>query len=78
MDRLAGGAIKVGFRMVQNSLSDQDDVAQCKKLTTSDQILGYLYNKYGAMERLIPSLIMELQKLKKPKERKDQAFMLDL
>ena len=32
--------------MVQNSLSDQDDVAQCKKLVTSDQLLGYLYNKY--------------------------------
>ena len=66
------------FWMVQTSLSDPDDVAQCKKLTTSDQLLGYLSNKYGAMDRLIPSLVMELQKLKKPKNRKDQTFMLNL
>ena len=66
------------FRMVQNSLTDPDDAAQCKKLLTSDQILGYLYNKYGAMERLIPSLIVELQKLKTPRDRKDATFMVNL
>ena len=66
------------FRMVQNSLSDQDDIANCKKLINSDQLLGYLSNKYGAMERLIPSLILELQKLKKPRDRKDQTFLLNL
>ena len=64
--------------MVQNSLTYQDDIAQCKKLVTSDQILGYLYNKYGAMERLIPSLIVELQKLETPRDRKDQTFMVNL
>ena len=66
------------FKMVQNSLTDPDDAAQCKKLQTSDEILGYLYNKYGAMERLIPSLILELQKPKTPRDRKDATFMLNL
>ena len=36
------------YKMIQNCLSDPDDSKQCKKLKTSDEILTYLYNKYGA------------------------------
>ena len=64
--------------MVQTSLQDPDDVASGENLTTSEQLIGYLTNKYGNMDRLIPSLVLGLQQLKKPKDRKDQTFMLNL
>ena len=54
------------------------DSAAGKKLTTSEQLLAYLTNKYGNMDRLISSLVLELQQLSKPKDRKDQKFMSNL
>ena len=63
------------FRMVQTSLHDFEDTAARKKLTTSEQLHAYLTNKYGNMDRLIPSLVLELQQLLKPKDKKDPKVL---
>ena len=64
--------------MVQTCLQDPEDTAAGKQLTTSDQLLAYLTSKYGNMDRLIPSLVLELEQLSKPKDRKDHKFLSNL
>ena len=55
-----------------------EDNAAGKQLTTRDQLLAYLTGRYGNMDRLIPSLVLELQQLTKPKDKKDQKFLSNL
>ena len=66
------------LRTIQGCLSEEDDISAGKQLSTTEALLSYLTRKWGTMDRLIPKLILELQNLQKPKDKRDSKYQANL
>ena len=55
-------------------MSEEEDITAGKQLQTSELLLSHLTRRFGTMERLIPSLILELQTFSKPSSKRDAKF----
>ena len=59
---------------IKSCLSEDEDIAAGKQLQTSKLLLSHLTRRFGTMDRLIPNLILELQTLSKPRDKRDSKF----
>ena len=59
---------------IKHCLIEEEDIAAGKQLQTSELLLSQLTQKYGTMERLIPSLLHELQTFSKSSSKRDAKF----
>ena len=59
---------------IKHCLSEEEDIAAGKQLQTRQLLSSHLTRRFGTMDRLIPSLILELQTLSKPSSKRDAKF----
>ena len=62
------------FQNIKSRLSEDEDIAAGKQLQTSELLLSHLTRRFGTMDRLIPNLILELQTLAKPRDKRDSIY----
>ena len=66
------------LKTIQGCISEEEDIQAGKQLTTTEALLSYLTRTWGTMDRPIPKLILELQNLQKPKDKRDSKYQTNL